>query len=139
MLGKKLNTFSDYIIVKGTKQLGNFKKGINIYIPKRRIVSAAPSGIPTATTNTITLQSGGAGYPIYILDGEPFPKQDIGYFGGGGDIKLVWSGTRWEILGDNNFLIAYNTTSGQTTNYFPDQGNWFDYLNQPASLVFVGT
>ena len=100
---------------------------------------AAPSGFPTATTNTITLQSGGAGYPIFILDDEQFPKQNIGYFGGGGDNKLVWSGTRWEILGDNNFLIAYNTTPSQTTDYFPNQGNWFDYLNQPASLVFVGT
>ena len=100
---------------------------------------AAPSGIPTATTNTITLQSGGAGSPIFIDDGATFQKQDIGRFGDYGDFKLVWSGTRWEILGDNNSLTAYNTTSGQTTNYFPDQGNWFDYLDQPASLVFVGT
>ena len=100
---------------------------------------AAPSGIPTATTNTITLQSGGAGFPIFVEDGAEFGKQNIGYFGDFGDIKLVWSGTRWEIRGDNNFLTAYNTTSGQTTNYFPDQGNWFDYLNQPASLIFVGS
>ena len=98
-----------------------------------------PSGLPTATTNTITLQSGGSGYPFYIDDGAEFPKQDIGYFGDAGDYKLVWSGSRWELLGDNNFVFAYNTTSGQTTNYFPDQGNWFDYLNQPASLVFVGS
>ena len=100
---------------------------------------AAPSGIPTATTNTITLQSGGSGFPIFVEDGAQFGKQDIGYFGDFGDYKLVWSGTRWEMRGDSNFLVAYNTTSGQTTNYFPDQGNWFDYLNQPASLVFVGT
>jgi hypothetical protein len=43
------------MIVKKTKQLGNFKKGINLYVPKKRIVSAAPSGIPVATTNTINV------------------------------------------------------------------------------------
>jgi hypothetical protein len=98
-----------------------------------------PSGLPTATTNTITLQSGGAGYPIFVEDGAQFGKQDIGYFGDFGDYKLVWSGSRWEMLGDNSSLIAYNTTSGQTTNYFPDQGNWFDFFDQPASLIFVGS
>ena len=41
------------MIVKGTKQLGNFKRGVNLYIPKRR--SAAPSGIVVATTNTINV------------------------------------------------------------------------------------
>ena len=41
------------MIVKGTKQLGNFKRGVNLYVPKRR--SAAPSGIPVASTNTINV------------------------------------------------------------------------------------
>ena len=100
---------------------------------------AAPSGIPTATTNTITLQSGAAGYPAFIDDGAAFPKQDIGRFGDYGDFKLVWSGSRWEMLGDNDFITFYNTTPSQTTNSFPSQGNWFDYLNQPASLIFVGS
>jgi hypothetical protein len=43
------------MIVKKTKQLGNFKKGINLYVPTRRRVSAAPSGIPVASTNTINV------------------------------------------------------------------------------------
>ena len=43
------------MIVKKTKQLGSFKKGINLYVPKKRIVSAAPSGIVVATTNTINV------------------------------------------------------------------------------------
>ena len=30
------------MILKGTKQLRNFKKGINLYIPQRRIISAVP-------------------------------------------------------------------------------------------------
>ena len=41
------------MIVKGTNQLGNFKKGINLYIPKRR--SAAPSGIPVASTASVVI------------------------------------------------------------------------------------
>jgi len=43
------------MIVKKTKQLGNFKKGINLYVPTRRRVSAAPSGIPVASTSTVIL------------------------------------------------------------------------------------
>jgi len=42
------------VIVKGTKQLGNFKRGVNLYVPKRK-TSAAPSGIPVASTNTINV------------------------------------------------------------------------------------
>ena len=35
-VGKEANlTFIDYMVVKKTKQLGNFRRGINIYIPKR--------------------------------------------------------------------------------------------------------
>jgi hypothetical protein len=37
------------MIVKRTKQLGNFKKGINLYVPRR------PSGIPVATTNSVSI------------------------------------------------------------------------------------
>jgi len=97
----------------------------------------APSGIPTATTNTITCQSGGT--TIGVEDGAQFPKISIGYFGNYGDYKLVWSGSRWELLGDNDFLFAYNATPSQTTNYFPDQGNWFNSIDLPLSLVFVGS
>jgi hypothetical protein len=43
------------MIIKGTRQLGSFRRGINLYVPKRRIASAAPSGIPVATTNTINV------------------------------------------------------------------------------------
>jgi hypothetical protein len=42
------------MIVKKTKQLGNFKKGINLYVPKKRIVSTLISGIVVATTNSFT-------------------------------------------------------------------------------------
>jgi hypothetical protein len=43
------------MIVKKTKQLGNFKRGINLYIPKKRIVSAVLNGIVAASTNTINV------------------------------------------------------------------------------------
>lgn len=42
------------MIVKGTKQLGNFKRGVNLYIPKRRS-AAAPSGIPVASTASVVI------------------------------------------------------------------------------------
>jgi hypothetical protein len=45
------------MIVKGTKQLGNFKRGVNLYIPKRK-TSAAPSGIPVSTQTIIVTNAG---------------------------------------------------------------------------------
>jgi hypothetical protein len=39
------------MIVKKTKQLGNFKKGINLYIPRR------PNGIPVGSTNDIIISN----------------------------------------------------------------------------------
>jgi len=44
------------MIVKKTKQLGKFKRGINLYVPTRRS-SSAPSGIPVASTNSISVNS----------------------------------------------------------------------------------
>ncbi len=49
----------NYMIVKKTKQLGNFKKGINLYVPIKRIVSAAPAGIVVDGANTINLSIAG--------------------------------------------------------------------------------
>ena len=66
------------MIVKGTKQLGNFKRGINIYVPKRISTPPAPSGIPTATANSIILQSGDS---VFGLNGAEFPRQHDWYFG----------------------------------------------------------
>jgi hypothetical protein len=95
------------------------------------ISSALPAGIPTATTNTIYLQSGDP----YNEGG--YPKQSNGYFGDVGDSKLVWGGTRWEMRGDSYSLAYYNNKPNQTIAYFPDQGDWFDWNNSPAPLIFV--
>ena len=62
------------MIVKKTKQLGNFKKGINLYVPKR-IVPAAPSGIPVASTSQIIVTSTNS----FITSGL-FDKQTASYF-----------------------------------------------------------
>lgn len=48
------------MIVKGTKQLGSFKRGINIYVPKRKSATPpVPAVIPVATTNAILLNRNG--------------------------------------------------------------------------------
>jgi hypothetical protein len=44
------------MIVKTTKQLGNFKRGINLYIPRRS--SGTPSNIPLSTTNIVITYNG---------------------------------------------------------------------------------
>ena len=124
------------MIVKGTKQLGNFKRGINLYVPKRK-TAAAPSGIPTATANSIILQSGDVNWN---LNGANFQRQHDGYFGDYVDWKLLWNGTRWEIVGDNGYLAYYSLASNQTTNFFPDQGSWLRFFDSTTmTLVFIGT
>lgn len=52
------------MIVKKTKQLGSFKRGINLYVPKK-IVSAPPSGIVVATTNAVNI----SGNNSFVPDG----------------------------------------------------------------------
>ena len=62
------------MIVKGIKQLGSFKKGVNIYVPKKKIVvPAAPSGIPVASTNQIRLTTTNSYYNSYA--GNPYGIQ----------------------------------------------------------------
>jgi hypothetical protein len=97
-----------------------------------RTITAPATGIPTATTNTITLQFGNP----YISGG--YSKQSNGYFGDIGDSKLVWSGTRWEVRGEDYSLTYYNNKPNQTINYFPDQGDWFSWNNNLSPLIFVG-
>ena len=100
-------------------------------------ITALPNGIPTATVNSIILRYDDI---TFGLNGDVYPKADIGYFGDNGDWKLVWSGTRWEIKGDNDYLAYYSLASNQTTNFFPDQGSWFKLFDSTTvTLVFVGS
>ena len=111
------------------------KKNTTFKIP--RTGSGALSGIPTATANSIILQSGDV---TFGLNGADFQRQFDGYFGDYSDWKLVWNDTRWEIQGDNNYLAYYSLASNQTTNFFPDQGSWFmPFDSTTVTLVFIGT
>jgi hypothetical protein len=58
------------MIVKKTKQLGSFKRGINLYVPRRRS-SSAPSGIPVASTASVTIANY-TPHPNIIADNAEF-------------------------------------------------------------------
>jgi len=66
------------MIVKKTKQLGNFKRGINLYVPKKR---SEPSGIPVVSTNAIVLSGLIGGY-FSQLNGT-YTKSAIPFYGAG--------------------------------------------------------
>ena len=81
------------MIVKGTKQLGNFKRGVNLYIPKRRS-AAAPSGLSASSTGNLRItfadQTNGLGTKYsatYWSD----------YLGDGNENILEWTGTIWRL------------------------------------------
>ena len=68
------------MIVKGTKQLGNFRRGINLYVPKKRtvVLRIVISGAGTATSNGEYVWDG-----ITIEEGKPvydFEDFDIKFF-----------------------------------------------------------
>jgi hypothetical protein len=81
------------MIVKKTKQLGNFKKGIDLYIPTRRN-SSTQSGLPVASTNSI------------LINGVQYNKTN--YWGEG----TLISGAIYADPNSNNYnvLFAPNTT-----------------------------
>jgi len=105
--------------------------------------TAASSGIPTQTTLYIVLTSGGGYDPVSFSDGTIYTRYNPSYFGGYGAysyLEFNTSQNRWEFSYNEDgdyYLIAYNTTPNQTTNYFPNQGNWFNYLGQPIPLIFA--
>lgn len=89
--------------------------------------------ISTASAQTIYLTSSETAYGItseYYGGGN--------YYEGSGDWKLVWSGTRWEIRGDNNSLAYYSLASGQSADWFPREQSWFILSNsQTITLTFT--
>ena len=58
------------MILEGTKQLRNFKRGINLYVPKKRIVSAVPGSLLFNDPNQFLQFS--RSEVISILAAEPF-------------------------------------------------------------------
>ncbi len=126
------------MIVKKTKQLGNFKRGINLYVPKKRIVSA-PSGIPVASTASIIVSGLTDSYAD--LNGT-YSKSAWGGGGGGvnqGDAVNVyynpnftggdrngaaiwWSSneSRWKFTSyDDNVQIVTSTILGLSASHIP--------------------
>jgi len=79
------------MIVKKTKQLGNFKKGINLYVPRRRI-SAAPTTIALGT-------------PLLYLSGLTFPSVD-----GQWSYPSIQNPYYWEVA-VNGWLSQYGNGS----------------------------
>jgi hypothetical protein len=112
------------MIVKKTKQLGNFKKGINLYVPKKRIVS--PSGIPVASTASVIVASVASpwgsmndtyskkaaleefiqmdGYSIRSYDGVCYRSSpNYSFVLVPPNVQMQWSDGDWQNLGSRNY------------------------------------
>jgi len=130
------------MIVKKTKQLGNFKKGINLYVPKKRIVSAAPSGIPVASTSQIIVSNNGIVVGVYNNGNGTYTRDGL-YNGSGGDtvyyafdtdgnakialggnylVNGGMGGVSWYVgyYYDNEFTYSFNPSTD--ANYIPTSG-----------------
>ena len=115
------------MIVKKTKQLGNFKKGINLYVPRRRS-SSAPSGIPVASTASVTVAGFTGGNTTY---NGTYTKKTSGGF----DPSITTPPTDGEfyergvdsivLLPPSVTIGGYNSFDGDDYSYsFAPQGNW---------------
>ena len=91
----------------------------------------------TGTTSLITARGG----PNFTAPpGAQFPKQTNNYFGDYGDEKIVWSGTRWEIRGDNSTLHYIHAAPNQTIDKIPAIGVWYTPVySRFDTLYFEGT
>ena len=78
------------MIVKGTKQLKSFKRGVNIYVPKKKIIQSisAPPSLPVATTNSFNWN----GYTwIRSLNDDTTQGDTYFFFGGGDELYNVYN------------------------------------------------
>jgi len=126
------------MIVKGTKQLGSFKRGINLYVPKKKVVAPpAPSGIPVASTESIRVTGLG-------LNNRLFPKtNDVPFVGGVGYYNSLYEGQVirfdgiWKLQDfyyfDDSLTITDEATNPSTDpNYIPTTG-WSPSLTITAA------
>jgi len=94
------------MIVKGTKQLGSFKRGVNIYVPKKKIIGGASQSpyqyIPT-TSYTSTFQDSNL---IQTLEGN-IPA----YFQIFTSIDKVLIGNSASSIGTSAFIGCANLTN----------------------------
>ena len=109
------------MIVKITKQLGNFKRGINLYVPKKRS-SSAPSGIPVATVNlVINFGSGDPRNGTYSGGNETWVN-----YGFNGNYRLKAPNTvgnvTWTFFDDDNYVEVSPSNPSTDANYIPTTG-----------------
>jgi len=115
------------MIVKKTKQLRSFKKGINLYVPRRRS-SSAPSGIPVASTNRVYFEGGVNNYFGYVYksfeteyNGSESPYNDYYY-----EVQIAFFSGVWTVRErytfDGNVLSERNSTASGIAGYIPTSG-----------------
>jgi hypothetical protein len=108
------------MIVKKTKQLGNFKRGINLYVPKKRIATT------TADTNGLY----GKRYVGYFSD-------DVNWFS-----TATLHGDVNQLTEINNFTSAADGYSWQWLGYFKASSteNYTFYTkSDDASYLWIGS
>jgi hypothetical protein len=126
------------MIVKKTKQLGNFKRGINLYVPRRISVSTTNlsinGGNAGAPANTFTKATGNTDiYPCYYQQGNPDPTTKYTFnhlwqtssFDGGED----WASAK---LG-----VATRKLVGSSGNSFISGGNCNSEVTEAVSPTWV--
>jgi hypothetical protein len=121
------------MIVKITKQLGNFKRGINLYIPKKRINQTAPTTLPLSTPNLyfsgLTLNQEFFDGSTYILISRfvnPYTRYS----------NALWRGGRNSYGGDNlNFSGGPNGEWRVYANCYIDDG--YDFFEASINVATV--
>ncbi len=121
------------MIIKGTRQLGSFKRGINLYVPKRRITSAAPSGIVAATAGNLIISFG-------YFSGETYTKNNNTLwtfsFGEGEYQRLQWNGftpNTWTLDANNGDFVATNPSTNSLI--IPTTGWTYTIGSGPAITI----
>jgi len=118
------------MIVKGTRQLGNFKRGINIYVPKRISTPPAPSGIVAATAGNLLIT-------FWELSDETFVKQNNTYWLGG--FEETTTALQWYPQ-YNRWLLSSQTVEPQspvgTSAIIPTEG-WVYTIGSGPSITIT--
>jgi hypothetical protein len=127
------------MIVKGTKQLGSFKRGVNIYVPKKKvIVPAAPSGIVAATAGNLIITFADQSFITY----NKFSNSNWAYFNEGEpSYRLAydfWKTNEWTLTKESEFgsilVQAENSFTGSST--IPIDG-WFYTIDNGSSVTIT--
>ena len=126
------------MIVKGTIQLGSFKRGINLYVPKKRSI-ITPAQIPNLglwldASDSSTLFQNSNGTTPAILNNDP-----VGYWGDKSDNPRNFANT----VNSRRPLLKLATQNGRNTVFFDGVNdvlvrNSFMY-NAEAVTIFIAS